>query len=289
MSKGSKVIKGILKNPVFVKDMCAYVKNDLMSMTGTYNYANHILFIAGLPKSGTTWVQTQLARVPGYNIRHFRDPDKCTIDHNICEHVFESLPKYGYSVIKLHTKYSEENFKIIKQYIPSFVVMVRDLRDMCVSRYFHVKNEENHPSYELYNRETLEDGMMHSIQVIEEEYVSWVKDWVGIANRFSDEIMLVKYEELNRFPKQTFKKIFDFYKLPYDDHYLDKLSESKLKKEVNYKAELDKNVGLRTISTARKGIIGDWKNYFTDAHKKKFKAIAGDLLIELGYEKDLNW
>ena len=39
----------------------------------------------------------------------------------------------------------------------------------------------------------------------------------------------------------------------------------------------------------RKGMAGDWRNYFTDNHKAEFKEVAGDILIELGYEKDKNW
>jgi sulfotransferase 6B1 len=42
--------------------------------------------------------------------------------------------------------------------------------------------------------------------------------------------------------------------------------------------------------TFRKGQSGDWRNHFTDAHKRDFKeTAAGELLIELGYEKDANW
>ena len=42
-------------------------------------------------------------------------------------------------------------------------------------------------------------------------------------------------------------------------------------------------------STFREGKIGAWKSRFTDEHKKAFKEIAGQLLIDLGYEKDFNW
>ncbi len=41
--------------------------------------------------------------------------------------------------------------------------------------------------------------------------------------------------------------------------------------------------------TFREGKIGSWKKYFTEEHKRAFKAVAGDLLIALGYEKDLHW
>ncbi len=45
----------------------------------------------------------------------------------------------------------------------------------------------------------------------------------------------------------------------------------------------------RTWSTFREGQIGSWKKHFTPALKEKFKRIAGQLLIDLGYEKDFDW
>ena len=41
--------------------------------------------------------------------------------------------------------------------------------------------------------------------------------------------------------------------------------------------------------TFRKGQIGDWKNHLKEHHKKAFKEVAGQLLIDLGYERDFNW
>lgn len=37
------------------------------------------------------------------------------------------------------------------------------------------------------------------------------------------------------------------------------------------------------------GQIGTWQKYFNQEHKNVFKLVAGQLLIDLGYEKDLNW
>jgi len=42
-------------------------------------------------------------------------------------------------------------------------------------------------------------------------------------------------------------------------------------------------------STFRKGMIGDWRNHFTEQHKEAFKNLAGTELVELGYERDQNW
>ena len=41
--------------------------------------------------------------------------------------------------------------------------------------------------------------------------------------------------------------------------------------------------------TFRSGKTGEWKQHFTKKHKELFKEVAGDLLIQLGYEADLDW
>jgi hypothetical protein len=54
-----------------------------------------------------------------------------------------------------------------------------------------------------------------------------------------------------------------------------------------FKRSLDKAFQHNTF--VRKAIAGDWRNFFSAAHSDTFKQIAGDLLIKLGYESDLNW
>ena len=44
-----------------------------------------------------------------------------------------------------------------------------------------------------------------------------------------------------------------------------------------------------TSSFYRKGIAGDWENYFTARDRQIYKEEAGELLIRLGYERDLDW
>lgn len=41
--------------------------------------------------------------------------------------------------------------------------------------------------------------------------------------------------------------------------------------------------------TFKQGKINSWKKYFTPEVKTLFKKVAGQLLIDLGYETDLNW
>lgn len=42
-------------------------------------------------------------------------------------------------------------------------------------------------------------------------------------------------------------------------------------------------------ATFRKGMIGDWRNHFTLAHVESFKEVAGEALIQLGYENGRDW
>lgn len=41
--------------------------------------------------------------------------------------------------------------------------------------------------------------------------------------------------------------------------------------------------------SARKGIVGDWRSSFTPAAVGRFKALTGDALVRLGYEKSADW
>jgi len=41
--------------------------------------------------------------------------------------------------------------------------------------------------------------------------------------------------------------------------------------------------------TFRKGMVGAWKTELTADHKRLFKQVSGQLLIDLGYEDDLDW
>jgi len=39
----------------------------------------------------------------------------------------------------------------------------------------------------------------------------------------------------------------------------------------------------------RSGRVEQWKELYTENHKKQFKELFGDVLVELGYENNNNW
>ncbi|WP_457572983.1 sulfotransferase domain-containing protein [Desulfolithobacter sp.] len=59
-------------------------------------------------------------------------------------------------------------------------------------------------------------------------------------------------------------------------------------KRIIAKTDLQHMSGL-SPAHIRCGVHGDWKHYFNRRHKDIFKDIAGQTLIDMGYEKDLEW
>ena len=96
-------------------------------------------------------------------------------------------------------------------------------------------------------------------------------------------ICCVTYEKLmfNEIPQnQSLIKIIDF--LWKDLKHL-KMTKLELLKKIK------QNIIPQHSGTFRKGEIGNWKNEFNEEHKAAFKEIAGQLLIQLGYEKNYKW
>ncbi len=269
----------------FTKKACKAFLDDTLQFfrLRRYPYDRKVLFVAGLPKSGTTWMSKLLGMIPGYYERTIYDPSRMMMFHDISSMVFELMPPYAHSVIKLHTKYSSENFAVITSHLDKFIVMYRDLRDMAISRYFHVLSDESHRHCRLYQQVSQEDGILHSINITRRAFVSWVKDWHEVALAHPEAIIEVRYEELHADVRGTMNKVLSFFNIAAADGLLARMVATQLKTPMDLKESLARG------DTKRKGIVGDWRNLFTQKHKDYFKEVAGQLLIDLGYEKDLNW
>jgi hypothetical protein len=96
----------------------------------------------------------------------------------------------------------------------------------------------------------------------------------------------VRYEDLLERPEQELRRIFRF---------LGVSAGKRVVKRSVMAEGFERRSGGRergeedSTSARRKGVAGDWKNVFTERDKAIFKEVAGELLIELGYEKDNSW
>lgn len=274
-----------LKNPVsFLRD---YIR-DILSIIGYYEYPVKIIFVAGYPKSGTTWVENFLYQLPGYVPRALTGDKKIIVNQDLPSDAFKIFSKKGYSYVKTHCNPTPENIKILKENnINKVILMWRDPRDIIISRYFHLLKKPKQPwepNYMDYTKVSKNNGLMNSIEVVSSDINEWIKGWKNIMKNNVIKCLLITYEDLLRNPKKSFRSILDFYGINYNESDLDKYIEKAGKKK---KFNIGRSPGHQ--ATFRKGISGDWKNHFTDEHKEKIKEKMGNLLIELGYEKDLNW
>jgi hypothetical protein len=263
---------------------------DVLSLLNHYTYKHKIIFIAGLPKSGTTWVENFFFNVPGYRPRDLTGDNNVYLKLNLPENAFEKFPKEGYSFVKTHIKATKENLKILKKTgINKIIIMFRDPRDIVISRYYHILNKPKKPGEPhnvSYKEMKIDDGLFHSMNVVFSDFIPWIEGWLAIAKSDPKNYLIIRYEDLLTDPINHFKKMLEFYSIEFDQKQLDDIL-TKTQNMKNKKFLAPYMVG--ESSTFRKGIAGDWKNHFNDEHKKMFKEKAGDFLIELGYEKDLNW
>ncbi len=259
---------------VILNEFWLDIKNDL----GFYKYKHPIIFIAGCNRGGSTWLQTMLAGIPGYNVRSTKFKKKFTNPYyydGIEDEAFTLLPKNKYSVMRLHTKYSEENMRVIKKHVKKFIVVVRDPRDVCVSYWLTARERESHVLYQK--------SLSYFLDRFD-PFVEWMKGWVSVKD---DSMLFVQYENLNKDTVGELKRITRFFDISVPDKLLHKLADTKLKKEVTVKETLQKTWRGRLQTTARKGMVGDWKNYFTDEHEKKFKRFLAEQLYQENIVKEV--
>lgn len=186
--------------------------------------------------------------------------------------------------IKMFVNAVHENFKIPEH--EKAVHLLRDPRDAMISGYWSWKNSHKNNNAEILevrevlNRCSLTEGlevMLNYIRIFDQipKYV---------PGKFRN-ILDIRYEELLENSFYIFNKMFKFLDLALTDEEVQFLTDEYSFKNITMRLPGNENKN----SHYRKGVSGDWKNYFTLDIKKKFKKKYGEELILLGYEKDMEW
>lgn len=262
--------------------------NDVKALLGIMSYPTKVIFVAGYPKSGTTWVENFISNIPGYNPRVLAGSREIIRQHNLPADAFSAIPRYGYSAIKTHITPSTQNIDVlIKNGIQKVIVMYRDPRDIIVSNYYHVLKDNpwmvEDPEYANYNAMTKQDALSHSMNLIVDDYCSWVRGWMEVAKSNSGiECFFVRYEDLRKNRKDVFKAILSFFGI-----FLSEEQFAGVMQASGNKSGYGKEPGMR--STKRKGASGDWKKELNRQQQEIIKEKAGQFLVELGYESGLEW
>lgn len=242
-------------------------------------------FINSIPKSGTHLLIQIAKGIPG--VSYFQDIYEGK-DHQVESHrtLLKSLQHNQF--VGGHIYHSPKWRKMFQQVGMKQVFLSRDPRDIVVSYAYYIDKIPEDPLYK-YSKENNLTQKQKYLALIEgfnspgalkpniKQYLLKFMEWRNCPN-----VLPITYEELVFSPliqKITIEKIANFlFGAQLTNKQLDEVVSSMIN-----------NINREQSATFRKGKIGSWRDEFDEEVKDRFKEIAGDILIDLFYEKDLNW
>lgn len=246
------------------------------------------VFINSLPKSGTFLLRRLLSLCPNFSSRWSH--------HGFVAKTPNLLEKLGNlhqgQYVSGHLYWNSELVEVLRSTDVLTLFIIRDPRDVAVSlaNYLTYKNKNHrlHPYYQSLSSDEerlmaaitgldnalLADGIVdESIGEEVESYLPWLKEPTCLSVRFEDLIGSGGGgDDAAQFTAVC--SIIEYLGLDLSKQEIERISQS---------------LFFKDSTTFRKGQIGDWRNHFSEAHKRAFKAVAARSLSELGYEKDDDW
>jgi hypothetical protein len=170
-------------------------------------------------------------------------------------------------------------------FVPYF--LYRDPRDVVVSHAFYLSEmAADHHLHAYYAEHLGSFDERLSASIVGADVPD--ADFPNVALRFDPyadwlnhpEVLSVRFEQFVQDRVQTLVSIAD--------HFLRRVNTLGISPE-RLAEVLAAGIDPEQSKTFRSGRVGEWRTYFSAEHKRVFKAVAGDLLLRLGYEQDNNW
>jgi hypothetical protein len=167
-------------------------------------------------------------------------------------------------------------------------VVIRDLRDTVVSGYFSLK--VSHGTFAAGSVSELRADLQRGS--LESGLIQTIDQWLGVNARIQQSWIdagepVIRYEDLLENDVEILERVLiDECQYPIPRPRLRRAVETRRFERMSKgrpRGEEDVSAHLR------KGVAGDWRNYFTEPVKEAFKERWGALLVSGGYESDLDW
>ena len=187
-----------------------------------------------------------------------------------------------------HVPYSNNLSMLLSKMVIKTFLILRDPRDVVISHAFFISKNPYNTSYKLYKHLSTHERIMTSIVGISEDKGFGIKI-LNIKERIES---LLPWMHFNNNCTVFFEKLVGPQGLGSLDMQHQELTKISSHLGFNYSHQEIENLASKIFGgteTFRKGEIGDWKNHMSDEHKDVCKKLIGQILIDLGYEKDLEW
>jgi len=241
-------------------------------MTG--NESSLKLIVTEFPKSGGSWFVSLLATSLDLPKRDIYVNDEFKGFDLTYHPWYEGESSYNLTdscVIKSH----ELPGSALHNVSSNIVHLVRDGRDVVVSKYYHDKDF------------CVNNGIFESFTMTFQEFLEkTATEWSHYITAWSKQnVIQCRYEDLLDDPSLVLKRVLTKFNLNVDNNKIHNAIQSNTKDKMH--ESLDKAFKHNTF--VRKGIAGDWRNHFSETDKSIFKKCAGESLMLLGYEQDMHW
>ena len=247
------------------------------------DYPHPILFIAGLPKSGTTWLKKMVASYPGYGevmipqAAAYELTHRGSHDYNLPDDVFVRLDG-ALAVMKMHVHGSPHNVALLARHRIPYVVLYRDLRDVAISYYFYVRRTPWHPDYHRFQNVDLRDGLLRFADFPLPEYVAWIESWR--AHEGPERALTLRYEDLLAGTPGRLAAVAEHFGLDHSASTVERIAAAHSFAALSGGRDPGQE---KQDSFVRKGVAGEWRARFPADVVDHYQSIIGDFMAELGY------
>lgn len=232
------------------------------------------VLVNSIPKSGTTWLRTMLASLPGYTEFPMKGMTGTQAE--------ELLAVEPGQVFHGHLMSSPRLFQILEERNFATAFIYRDIRDVIVSHYHHVTYLNPARAPESLRGLTKEEAFA----------ADRLESWCPSLKRYPDvKVWLERediattttYEALKGDTPGELARVLKGMGFEVNSQLVEAIVDS---------CSFERASGGRRAgeedpaAPARKGIVGDWQNHFSQVNAAGFQARYGELLASVGYGPD---
>lgn len=245
-----------------------------------------LVWCAALPKSGSTRIEALFNLLPYVDattsllrLRKIPGPHH---EHSLSTDFIRSYSRGPrLTFVKTHSHLEVSTVDVAWKCGTQLFVSLRDLRDMMISRYFHVMAESTHWQHDLIKDMPVEKGFISSLRLTRPQnpwnvpidyYYGWIRDW-RLFSQANSNVPLLWYEDFSANEELQVRRILELVSLSLnqDAHRLvERLSASREKQR---RLSLDTNLKRfsRKKSTFREGRSRSWETFMSESLLSAFE------------------